>query len=122
MKSKKINVEMYCFGVVVILGTKSEIEDKLRQQRPKFNMGNGLTKPIKGQCGYEIYINTDSKKSILAIFTHELIHVVDRASSAIGAEEEKELRAYLAGFLWQKFESMLLEAETQRKENKKREG
>lgn len=106
---------MYNFEIRLIIGTKSEIESRLKKERPKFSMGKGLTKPIKGRCGYEIYINTESKKSILAIFTHEMIHVVDRSSSAIGAEDERELRAYLGGFLWQKFESMLLEAETQRK-------
>lgn len=115
MKIKRVKVEMYSFEIILILGTKSEIESRLKKERPKFSMGRGLTKAIKGRCGYEIYINVESKKSVLAIFTHELIHVVDRTSAAIGAEDERELRAYLAGFLWQKFESMLLEAETQRK-------
>ena len=114
MKVKKINVEMYNFDVKLILGKKSEIEAKLKLQRPPFKMGNGLTKPMKGKCGYEIYINTESKKSILAIFVHELIHVIDKSSAAIGAEDERELRAYLAGFLWNKFESTLLEAEIRR--------
>ena len=121
MKKKKVEVEMYNFNVILNIGPKDEIEAKLRKERSKFKMGNGLTKPIKKEVGYEIYINAQSKKSILAIFTHELFHVVDRTSEAIGASEEKELRAYLAGFLWKKFETMLLEAESQRKSEKKKD-
>ena len=119
MRKKKVEVEMYNFNVILNIGSKVEIEAKLRKERPKFKMGNGLTKPIKKGAGYDIYIDSQSKKSILAIFTHELVHVVDRVSEAIGASEEKELRAYLAGFLWQKFETMLLEAESKRKLEKK---
>ena len=121
MKKKKVEVEMYNFSIILNIGSKAEIEAKLRKERPKFKMGNGLTKPIKKEAGYDIYIDSQSKKSILAIFTHELFHVVDRASEAIGADEEKELRAYLAGFLWQKFETMLLDAESQRKMKEKKD-
>ena len=110
MKKKQVIVEIYDLSVTVFVGDKKEIEAKLNKVRPGFKMSYGLIKPAKTKYdrAYEIYIRTDQKKhSLSSILVHELFHVVDRTTERMGASEEKECRAYLMGYLFEKFEKFI---------------
>lgn len=113
MKKKKVIVEIYDLSVTVFVGDRNEIEAKLEKVRPDFKMGYGVTKPVKKslrkhEYEYEIFINLDQKKhSPGSILVHELLHIVDLVSGKIGASEERECRAYLMGYLFEKFEKFI---------------
>ena len=113
MKKKRVVVEIYDLSVTVFIGDKNEIEEKLQKVRPDFKMGYGVTKSVKKslrkhEYEYEIFINLNQKKhSPCSILVHELTHIVDSVSGKIGASEEKECRAYLMGYLFEKFEKFV---------------
>ena len=110
MKKKQVIVEIYDLSVTVYVGDKKEVEAKLNKVRPGLKAGYGLSKSAKTKYdrAYEIYLRNDQKKhSISSILVHELFHVVDRITEKMGAGEEKECRAYLMGYLFEKFEKFI---------------
>ena len=113
MENKKLKVEIVDLSVTLFIGTQKEIELKLRKDKPDFKMGYGVTRPIKKELRkqefeYEIYLSKDQKKhSLTSILVHELTHVVDSVLKKIGADSEKEFKAYMMGYLFENFEKII---------------
>ena len=110
MKTKLVKVEMIDLSVRLYVGSRDEINRKLQNKRPDFKIGYGLTKRgnKKSNVSYEIFIAEDQKEhSVTAILVHEITHVVSKALTGRGAENESEFRAYLSGYLFEEFEKFL---------------
>ena len=107
MKTKTVKIDMIDLSVKLYIGTKEEIDKHLHKERSNFKgIGYGLTK--KSKISYEIFIRNDQKvHSVTSILVHEITHVVKRALTVLGADEESEFRAHLTGHLFEEFEKFL---------------
>lgn len=110
MRTKTVRVEMIDLSVRLYIGSREEINKKLQNERSGFKIGYGLTKRgnKKSKVSYEIFIAEDQREhSVCSILVHELSHVVSKALTSRGAEDESEFRAYLSGHLFEEFERFL---------------
>ena len=111
MKTKTVKIDMIDLSVKLYIGTKEEIDKHLRKERSNFKgIGYGLTKKgnKKSKVSYEIFIREDQKvHSVTSILVHEITHVVKKALTARGADEESEFRSYLTGYLFEEFEKFI---------------
>ena len=112
MKQKQISVDIYNLTVIIYLGTPAELAEQVKLDiNPEFQFGNknGMTCRNKNK-DYEIFMNSEQRVHTRnSLFVHELFHIVDSFTKKIGAYEERELRAYLAGYIFSQAEDFLKE-------------